>query len=1073
MRGAGARSGPDFSSFIRREAPTVNGPNLQAPARPPLLDARGRRYEPAVGPRLKVLLFVIFAATAVLGTTGIYLLSIDLLEWWRRQSYTSPFTLWMFVVHVVVGVAITLPFLFFGVAHYLGSRHRRNRRAIRLGLLLFFAGVATVVTGLALVQLTGLPQLPTGSVGRWVVYVLHAVTPLAAVVLYVLHRRAGPKIRWKWGYAWGAGVAAFVAAMAVLHVQDPRKWYAVGPREGEKYFHPSAARTATGDFIPAGALMMDHYCLKCHQDVYNDHYHSAHHFSSFNNPPYRFSVRESRKIVDANGTPRASRWCAGCHDPVPFFSGAFDDPHFDDVNHPTSQAGITCTVCHAVTNVNSTRGNADYTIEEPQHYPFAYSDNALLQWVNNQLVKAKPDFHKKTFLKPFHKTAEFCSTCHKVSLPVELNSYKEFLRGQDHYNSYLLSGVSGHGARSFYYPPQAKTNCAECHMPLRPSGDFGSKDFDGSGQRKGHNHLFPAANTGLPWLLSLDPKHASDAEGLRKAARAHADFLTGADGSGPKMRIDLFGLKEGGTIHDKLVAPLRPELPTLRPGRTYLVEVVVRTLTVGHPFTQGTADSNEIWVDFAARSGGRVVGRSGALAQPDDSGPLDEWAHRINVLMLDRNGQRINRRNPQDIFTPLYNHQLPPGAGQVVHYKLELPADLKAPVELEVRLRYRKFDFEYLSLVYEGGDKVPKLPVIDVCSDRVTLPVEGVDAEVEAQASPVKPAWQRWNDYGIGCYLEGGLGSKQGELRQAEEAFRAMLQGEPAEAHAHAHVNLARVYIDEGRWADAVAALNAARQDDPPAPWWTLAWFNGQVHFENARDRKGFDAAVADFEKILDPANQPREKKFDFALDYVVRNRLAQALYKRAQWEGADRARREPFLLRAVEQYERTLQLDPEDVDAHYGLKECYSLLGRARPLPKAEGPAPATDEKALRELAFTLKSGSAPQQTRLEAAASLIQAVGALGKQPPDAAAPKRPLFESLLAELRPYFHEEKDADLRAATARVLSALHLQLHGVFKPDEVAQERTVNLYRRQHPAADRAAEAVVIYPANRKGAPGF
>ena len=28
---------------------------------------------------------------------------------------------------------------------------------------------------------------------------------------------------------------------------------------------------------------------------------------------------------------KASRWCAGCHDPVPFFSGAFDDPKFDDV----------------------------------------------------------------------------------------------------------------------------------------------------------------------------------------------------------------------------------------------------------------------------------------------------------------------------------------------------------------------------------------------------------------------------------------------------------------------------------------------------------------------------------------------------------------------------------------------------------------------------------------------------------------------------------------------------------------------------------------------------------------------
>ena len=135
-------------------------------------------------------------------------------------------------------------------------------------------------------------------------------------------------------------------------------------------------------------------------------------------------------MLERDGNVKASRWCAGCHDPVPFFSGAFDDPKFDTRNHPTAHAGITCTVCHAITHVNSTKGNADYTIEEPVHYPFAKSDNALLRFINRQMVKAKPEFHKKTFLKPLHKTPEFCSTCHKVSLPFELNHYKEWLRGQ-------------------------------------------------------------------------------------------------------------------------------------------------------------------------------------------------------------------------------------------------------------------------------------------------------------------------------------------------------------------------------------------------------------------------------------------------------------------------------------------------------------------------------------------------------------------------------------------------------------------------------------------------------------------
>ena len=141
---------------------------------------------------------------------------------------------------------------------------------------------------------------------------------------------------------------------------------------------------------------------------------------------------------------------------------------------PFAQAGITCTTCHAITHVNSARGNADYTIEEPLHYPFTYSENAVLQWINHQLVRAKPTFHKRTFLKPFHKSAEFCSTCHKVHLPKELNHYKDFLRGQNHYDNYLLSGVSGHGARSFYYPKKSEPNCNGCHMPLQASDDFGA-----------------------------------------------------------------------------------------------------------------------------------------------------------------------------------------------------------------------------------------------------------------------------------------------------------------------------------------------------------------------------------------------------------------------------------------------------------------------------------------------------------------------------------------------------------------------------------------------------------------------
>ena len=230
--------------------------------------------------------------------------------------------------------------------------------------------------------------------------------------------------------------------------------------------------------------------------------------------------------------------------------------------------------------------------------------------------------------------------CHKVHLPPELNAYK-WLRGQNHFDSYQLSGVSGHGAASFYYPPKATDTCADCHMPLVSSEDFGARDFLDNGSRTIHEHLFRGANTAIPKLVGLDEQVVLDQQA----------FL--AD----RVRVDIFGLRDGGAIDGPLTAPLRPEVPSLFPGQRYLLETVIRTTRIGHHFTQGTADSNEVWLDVSVKLNGTVIGRSGAMA---DDGEVDPWSHFVNAYVLDRHGRRIDRRNAQDIFVALYDHQIPP-----------------------------------------------------------------------------------------------------------------------------------------------------------------------------------------------------------------------------------------------------------------------------------------------------------------------------------------------------------------------------------------------------------------------------
>jgi tetratricopeptide (TPR) repeat protein len=924
---------------------------------------RKRKYLPAVGPRLKKLLFVVFGLFALLTVNSTYLVSITALEAATGRTYQNWFYMVMFLLHLVLGLLIVVPVVAFGIAHIRNAWNRPNRRAVYVGYALFAAALILLASGIVLTRLEGIIVVKDPAT-RSVAYWAHVLSPLAAIWLFILHRLAGRRIKWKTGLRWAAVAGVFAVIMVAVQAQDPRKWNVEGPKSGEKYFFPSLARTSTGNFIPEKVLMNNEYCAQCHADVHKTWSQSVHKFSSFNNPPYLFSVKKTReKSQMRDGHVQASRFCAGCHDPVVFFSGRFDDPKLDDPNYdlandPLAQAGITCSTCHSITHVNSARGNSDYTIEEPLHYPFAFSENKSLQWVNQQLVKAKPEFHKKTFLKPLHRSAEFCAGCHKVHLPQELNKYK-WLRGQNHYDSFLLSGVSGHGVQSFYYPPKAQTGCNGCHMPTMKSNDFAAKVYDDSGELKVHSHLFPSANTAIPKLVKMPDADAVIAE--------HEKFNEGV------MRVDLFGVKEGGTIDGALTAPLRPEVPALQPGRPYLLETVIRTVKMGHHFTQGTADSNEVWMDVTVTSGGRVVGRSGGMGE---DGEVDPWSHFVNVYMLDRFGNRVDRRNAEDIFIPLYNHQIPPGAADVVHYRLELPPEVREPVTVEVKLQYRKFDTTYMKHVY-GKDYENDLPVMTLATDRITFPVAGGPPAPANEPSKIDE-WQRWNDYGIALLLKGG--KSKGELRQAEEAFaKVEALGKP-----DGPLNLARVYIAQGTVQDkAIAALGRAARFDPPAPSWSIAWFTGVVNKQNGY----LDEAIANFRSILEANNEElRGRGFNFAKDYRLLNELGQTLVERSRLERstAGRERRDAYLREAVDYFVRTLELDPENAEAHYNLDLAYRLLGQR--------------DKASEHLAAFQK---------------------------------------------------------------------------YKTDDNARDRAILIARNKYPAANHAAEAIVIYDLHRPGAYGM
>ena len=117
--------------------------------------------------------------------------------------------------------------------------------------------------------------------------------------------------------------------------------------------------------------------------------------------------------------------------------------------------------------------------------------------------------------------------------------------------------------------------------------------------------------------------------------------------------------------------------------------------------------------------------------------------------MLDRDGNRIDRRNPQDIFVPLYNKQIPPAQGRSSISGSMSPRRYRAPITLEAKVNYRKFDRTYLDYIF-GKGKGPKLPVVVMATRPGSSCRSTGVRRRKNEPSPIEATWQRWNDYGIG-----------------------------------------------------------------------------------------------------------------------------------------------------------------------------------------------------------------------------------------------------------------------------------------------------------------------------------
>jgi len=847
------------------------------------------------------------------------------------------------LLHVVAGVVASAWLLFWLVGSW-----RQGEPLVRVGMVFLFLGA---IPGLALIY--------TGALrSEWTLVYVHLGLSFLGAGLIAAARIGWPSRHPLMRVAAVLGVLLVLAPVARYlrenrwaqhaRIENPALPPLTMNGEGDGPtgpFFPSSAQVYGGEKIPSKFFMESDSCKRCHEDIYNQWNSSAHHFSSFNNQWYRKSIEY---MQDTIGT-KPSKWCGGCHDPAVLYAGKMDTPIKQIVHNPEAQAGLGCMMCHSIAEVKSTMGQGDFYLEYPVLHELAASRNPLVRGLHDFMIKLNPEPHRRVFLKPFMKqqTAEFCSSCHKVHLDVPVNHYRWF-RGFNEYDNWQASGVSGEGARSFYYPAKPQ-QCADCHMPLEPSSDMGNV------AGKVHSHRFPGANTALPTanedaaqlkatedfltsgaltvdIFALLPASAGvKTVPLKSTASAQNELATTfAVGEEAETKITAGSNAEAAA---PVTAPLNHVHPAVRRGDTVRVDVVVRTRRIGHFFPGGTVDAYDTWLELkGVDDKGQTIFWSG-MVEDNGKGPVEKGAHFYRSLQVDAHGNPINKRNAWSTRAVVYVRLIPPGAADTVHFRMKVPEKTGSKVTLTARLLYRKFSWFNTQFAFAGErenerdnspsragaapasvtpdyddtkmaftaslrgisakeEKIPDLPIVTLAENEVAVDILPASAPALLPKTQLtKEDWQRWNDYGIGLLL-------QGDLRAAQAAFEKVTEVDPQ--NPDGWVNIGRAALQEGDLARARTVLEKALALNPKLA--RTNFFYGSL----MKSTGDYEPAAAHFQIVL--AQYPRDR--------VALNNLGRVLFLERKYS------------EAVKVLQQVLAVDPEDLQAHYNLMLCYNGLG-------------------------------------------------------------------------------------------------------------------------------------------------
>lgn len=628
------------------------------------------------------------------------------------------------LIHTLLGLAIVIPLTLWQLSHWLATRKvRRSFRKI-CAYTGFWSMAVVTVSGLVLtwqavfglytshlwdqVHLwSGIAALPFLGYHVWphakkAGQDLHNGLNVLGTSGQVALPDFGPGRRHMW-LASGltvVGLVAVVGGVAVAYkayapdFSDYRLPADYKMPYGKEIFAPSMAKTVSGGPVAPELLAGSKSCgaSGCHTEIYREWEANSHRWSS---EDQAFQAVQAA-LIQAEGAPSA-RYCAGCHDPVSLLSGYKNAS--TSIEAPGFKEGASCVICHAMRQVD-VQGNGNYVWGPPKPYLFEYVGAGRASSITHFLIRAYPQQHDVDYDLALDKDTASCGACHKQFIDKEIN-HVGWVQLQNQYDDWK------HGKWNTDPSADHRLRCQQCHMYYQDAPSVALADpFDlksGLGL-KHRNHWFAAGNQWMPAAID-----SPDAQGQTERV---IQWL-----QGKKYIPEISGVwPKGPVLPIKIVPPQQ-----IRPGERAEFRAVVSNNKAGHSFPTGPLDLIRAWVEVKVSDNtGAVIFHSGEL-KPD--GHLEPGTFVLKAEGVNAEGQEIVRHDLWHYVGAKWKRAIFPGYSDMYEYKFTVPRNVKGPLTIAARLRYRKANQYFMDFAYPG--KHLHTPITDLSSDRIEVQLGG------------------------------------------------------------------------------------------------------------------------------------------------------------------------------------------------------------------------------------------------------------------------------------------------------------------------------------------------------------